>query len=758
MNETHTTQQPSMSQRRDDSNSEMRLAMSSVFVSSTNAQDVNPSSVLRSVPVGNKENSDQALRFHEEPCIGSTDEHHFVSTSNEVRGPCLFSSAEKVLANFHAIGFQASHFGSAVKVGQQALHLQPRSTQYAVKDGQFVEVREENLNTGIANEGSGNKHSSCAAQENDSSKRRSSQKEGEDRQELLVRPVIFLGMTAQLMGTGCREAVVFLLKEGLEPRHITSSEAAEQGNKGEEKSSKTVSGEQQFGERLLKKVGIRDICREDEENGKCWMDSNSEKKVNHGTAHQRAHPMDSSFLPYYSFLSCLVVSGGGMEHDIRRACTPYPLQAYSSEEEVRVAGCPNATPSLPYRKKMFNSGPNTETFSRESENNNGWNETYVHFGNIAYSRDLLAGSPRLSPPSLPFSRAPLQGGVQKATLFASEEQEKTLWSSDTTGTENKDEQKSYTSFKEEEKNETSWTLMDMVMSVAVRRLLERQVQLQDGATRRPIPADSYFDICPWYLTPSEIWAWIGWNLPCLFVEALTRITLKWGPFDHPTCCSLPTSSSCNPTMDVGEKKASSPISTTEKEMWDKLMQDPKIRQEAQDRAETTAVHWAARQSVPVFCPSFADGDIMDYIRHAAYFFQNTSTSPISSSFSGVAPKLSLAVDLVRDIHYINYLAMSAGRTAVIICGGGVVKHHICNANLMRNGADYSIFFNNGQEFDGSDGGAQPEEALSWGKLRFDGQHVKVYGEVTTVLPLLVGEVFLPAVRNRVVSLPGKKVN
>jgi len=32
---------------------------------------------------------------------------------------------------------------------------------------------------------------------------------------------------------------------------------------------------------------------------------------------------------------------------------------------------------------------------------------------------------------------------------------------------------------------------------------------------------------------------------------------------------------------------------------------------------------------------------------------------------------------------------------MLILGGGVVKHHICNANLMRNGADFSVFINTG---------------------------------------------------------------
>lgn len=37
---------------------------------------------------------------------------------------------------------------------------------------------------------------------------------------------------------------------------------------------------------------------------------------------------------------------------------------------------------------------------------------------------------------------------------------------------------------------------------------------------------------------------------------------------------------------------------------------------------------------------------------------------------------------------------------------GVPKHHICNANLMKNGADFAVFVNTAQEFDGSDSGAR----------------------------------------------------
>ena len=79
-------------------------------------------------------------------------------------------------------------------------------------------------------------------------------------------------------------------------------------------------------------------------------------------------------------------------------------------------------------------------------------------------------------------------------------------------------------------------------------------------------------------------------------------------------------------------------------------------------------------------------------------------------------KPGLVLDIVEDIRGINNEAKFALNTGMILLGGGVIKHHICNANLMRNGADFSLFVNTGQEFDGSDTGAKPDEAVSWGKV------------------------------------------
>jgi deoxyhypusine synthase len=46
--------------------------------------------------------------------------------------------------------------------------------------------------------------------------------------------------------------------------------------------------------------------------------------------------------------------------------------------------------------------------------------------------------------------------------------------------------------------------------------------------------------------------------------------------------------------------------------------------------------------------------------------------------------------------------------------------------LQRNGADYAVFINTACEFDGSDSGARPDEAVSWGKIKKEASPVKVF--------------------------------
>jgi deoxyhypusine synthase len=141
--------------------------------------------------------------------------------------------------------------------------------------------------------------------------------------------------------------------------------------------------------------------------------------------------------------------------------------------------------------------------------------------------------------------------------------------------------------------------------------------------------------------------------------------------------------------------------------------------------ESSVLYWAYKNDIPVFCPALTDGSIGDML-----FFHTFKASPQQ-----------LRLDIVADIRKINSMSMAASRAGMILLGGGLVKHHICNACLMRNGADYAVYINTGQEFDGSDAGARPDEAVSWGKIKAEAQSTKIYADATVVFPLIVAATF-----------------
>jgi deoxyhypusine synthase len=97
---------------------------------------------------------------------------------------------------------------------------------------------------------------------------------------------------------------------------------------------------------------------------------------------------------------------------------------------------------------------------------------------------------------------------------------------------------------------------------------------------------------------------------------------------------------------------------------------------------SSVYYWCYKNDIPVYCPAITDGSIGDMI------FFHSFRNP------------GLRLDLVEDIRGVNSQALHAKKTGMIILGGGIVKHHICNANLMRNGADFCAFVNTASEYDG----------------------------------------------------------
>ncbi len=134
-------------------------------------------------------------------------------------------------------------------------------------------------------------------------------------------------------------------------------------------------------------------------------------------------------------------------------------------------------------------------------------------------------------------------------------------------------------------------------------------------------------------------------------------------------------------------------------------------------------YWAWKNKIRIFCPALTDGALGDNI----YFFK--------------FKKPDFKIDITEDIKELNDSSFKLKKSGVILLGTGIIKHSILNTNMLRNGCEYAVYINTSQEYDGSDAGALPDEAVSWGKIVAGGDSVKVFGDATILFPLLVAESF-----------------
>ncbi len=139
--------------------------------------------------------------------------------------------------------------------------------------------------------------------------------------------------------------------------------------------------------------------------------------------------------------------------------------------------------------------------------------------------------------------------------------------------------------------------------------------------------------------------------------------------------------------------------------------------------EDSIIYWAYKNNIPLFCPSITDGAFGDMV----YFAKKRHPG--------------FKIDVVKDMEKIVDIALNSEKAGVVILGGGVVKHHILNALLFREGADYAVYVNTGIEYDASDSGGNLEEAVSWGKIRPEGRSVKVFCDASIAFPLMVEGAF-----------------
>ena len=103
---------------------------------------------------------------------------------------------------------------------------------------------------------------------------------------------------------------------------------------------------------------------------------------------------------------------------------------------------------------------------------------------------------------------------------------------------------------------------------------------------------------------------------------------------------------------------------------------------------------------------------------------------IYSQFTG------FELDILNDMKKLADIVFTSKRSAALILGGGISKHHTIWWNQFKGGLDYAVYITTAVEWDGSLSGAKTREAVSWGKIKSSAKHVTVYGDVTVILPIL----------------------
>jgi deoxyhypusine synthase len=127
---------------------------------------------------------------------------------------------------------------------------------------------------------------------------------------------------------------------------------------------------------------------------------------------------------------------------------------------------------------------------------------------------------------------------------------------------------------------------------------------------------------------------------------------------------------------------------------------------------------AARLEVPIFCPGLVDSMIGYHLW--SYSRNNT-----------------IGIDTVGDLNRLSDIVFEAKKAGAIILGGGLPKHFILGANMLRDGVDAAFQITLDRPEGGSLSGAPLEEAISWRKAKENGKFCTVIGDATICFPLIV---------------------
>jgi deoxyhypusine synthase len=126
-------------------------------------------------------------------------------------------------------------------------------------------------------------------------------------------------------------------------------------------------------------------------------------------------------------------------------------------------------------------------------------------------------------------------------------------------------------------------------------------------------------------------------------------------------------------------------------------------------------------NIPFFIPAPTDGAVGDFMLFQKLYLNREYQLSLNKDYYDMA----------------NFYIQNQDNISVIILGAGVSKHHNLLHSIYARGARNAIYINTSQDYDNSDSGASPSEAITWGKLRMNADFVKVYADVSICFPLIV---------------------
>ncbi len=133
--------------------------------------------------------------------------------------------------------------------------------------------------------------------------------------------------------------------------------------------------------------------------------------------------------------------------------------------------------------------------------------------------------------------------------------------------------------------------------------------------------------------------------------------------------------------------------------------------------ENSFLHQAYKKNIPVYVPGIVDSAVGTQI----FFYSQTRK---------------IKLNMFEDMKRILDTVFESKKLGALIIGGGISKHHTIWWAQFKEGLNYSVYITTASEYDGSLSGAQPREAITWGKIHPNAKHTTLYCDATICLPII----------------------